>query len=499
MFPSFETLILSFVPLFVMLIFIRSKWISSYSNMKKNLPPSPVGLPIIGNLHQIGLAPHQSLRTLAHKYGSLMLMHLGSVPVIVASSAEAAQEIMKTHDLIFSTKPKMNIESIISYDGKSVALAPYGEHWRQSKSIYQLNLLSTKRVQSFRRVREDETNLMLDVIGNSCGSEIDLSNMIMSLTNDVVCRIALGKKYYEDWFKDLMKELMDVVGVFSVGNYVPSLSWVDRLSGLEGRAYKAAKQLDAFLEGVVKQHETRSNESMRNQDVVDILLETQREQASAGTPFQRDTVKALTQEMFVAGTDTTSTAIEWAISEVIKHPRVMKKLQQELDEIAQGRQRITEEDLENTQHPYLNAIFKESMRLHIPIPLLLPREATQDVKVMGYDIAAGTQVLINAWMISRDPTIWEDADEFKPERFLDTNIDYKGLNFEFLPFGAGRRGCPGIQFAMSVSKLALANLVYKFDFKLPNGLRLEQLDMTDSTGITVRRKYPLLVIPTARF
>nr|GEV23607.1 cytochrome P450 [Tanacetum cinerariifolium] len=362
MFPSLETSILSVVSLFIMMIFICSKWILSYSNMKKNLPPSPFGLPIIGNLHQLGLTPHQSLRTLAHKYGSLMLIHLGSVPVIVASSAEAAQEIMKTHDLIFSTRPKMNIASIVSFDAKIVAFSPYGEHWRQSKSVYLLNLLSTKRVQSFRRVREDETNLMLDVIGNSCGSEIDLSNMIMSLTNDVVCRIALGQKYYEDWFKDLMKELMDVVGVFSVGNYVPSLSWVDRLSGLEGRAYKAAKQLDAFLEGVVKQHETRSNESMRNQDVVDILLETQREQASAGTPFQRDTVKALTQ---------------------------------------------------NSMRP-------------------------------------------KSWFAQRRQRIL-NADEFKPERFLDSNIDYKGLHFELLPFGAGRRGCPGIQFAMSVNKLALAS------------------------------------------
>nr|GEY09036.1 cytochrome P450 71A4-like [Tanacetum cinerariifolium] len=202
--------------------------------------------------------------------------------------------------------------------------------------------------------------------------------------------------------------------------------------------------------------------------------------------------------MFVGGTDTTTTAIEWAISEVIKHPRVTKKLQQELDEIAQGRQRITEEDLENAQHPYLDAVLKESMRLHIPLPLIVPREATQDVKVMGYDIAAGTQVVINAWMIARDPTIWNDADEFKPERFLDTDIDYKGLHFELLPFGAGRRGCPGIQFAMSVNKLALANLVYKFDFKLPNGQSVEQLDMTDSPGITLSKKYPLLVIPTAR-
>nr|GFA76596.1 cytochrome P450 71A4-like [Tanacetum cinerariifolium] len=314
------------------MIFIRSKWISSNSKMAKNLPPSPSGLPIIGNLHQLGFTPHESLRTLAHKYGSLMLIHLGSVPVIVASSAEAAKEIMKTHDLIFSNRPKMNIASIVTFDAKIVALSP-------------LNLLSAKRVQSFRHVREDEMNQMLDIIGNSCGSEIDLSKSITSLTNDVVCRVAFGKKYYEDSFKDLMKELFDMFAFFSVGNYVPSLAWVDRLSGLEGKAKKIAKKLDAIFEGIVKQHETRSNESKTSQDIVDILLETQREQARAGTPFHRDTVKALTQEMFVGGTDTTTTAMEWAISEVIKHPRVTKKLQQELDEIAQGRQRITEEDL----------------------------------------------------------------------------------------------------------------------------------------------------------
>lgn len=199
--------------------------------------------------------------------------------------------------------------------------------------------------------------------------------------------------------------------------------------------------------------------------------------------------------MFVGGTDTTYTSLEWAISELIKHPRVMKKLQQEVREIAQGRPKITEKDLENLQHPYLKAVMKETMRLHTPLPLLVPRESTQDVKLMGYDIAAGTQVLINVWMIGRDPAIWEEPEDFKPERFLTTDIDYKGLHFELLPFGAGRRGCPGIQFAMALSKLALANLVYNFNFKIPQG-RGEDLEMSESIGLTVHRKNPLLVVAT---
>lgn len=203
--------------------------------------------------------------------------------------------------------------------------------------------------------------------------------------------------------------------------------------------------------------------------------------------------------MFVAGTDTTFTVLEWAISELIRHPRVMIKLQQEVREIAKGRSKITEDELDNIKHPYLKAVINEAMRLHAPLPLLLPRESTHDVKLMGYDIAAGTQVIINAWMISRDPAKWEDPDEFKPERFLDSNIDYKGLDFEFIPFGAGRRGCPGIQFAMAITKLALANLVYKFNFKLPNKGTVEELDISESSGLTVHRKNPLKVVASACF
>lgn len=175
----------------------------------------------------------------------------------------------------------------------------------------------------------------------------------------------------------------------------------------------------------------------------------------------------------------------------------MNKLQQEIKDIAHGRPKITEEDLENMQHPYLKAVMKETMRLHTPLPLLVPRESTQEVKLMGYDIAAGTQVIINAWMISRDPVIWEEPEEFMPERFLNNSIDYKGFDFEFLPFGAGRRGCPDIEFALALNKLALANLVYKFNFKMPNEGRAEDLEMSESAGLTIHRKYPLLVVATA--
>ncbi|KAL4566634.1 hypothetical protein LXL04_030754 [Taraxacum kok-saghyz] len=527
----------------------------------------------------------------------------GSVPVLLASSAESAQEIMKTHDLVFSNRPDMGFLKRLTYDSKNVGFAGYGEYWRQAKSIHVLHLLSAKRVDLFRKVREDEICLMIDLIGNNGESVIDLSKIIVSLTSDVICRIALGRKY-DKKFTDLTTKLMEMLGVFSVGSYIPYLSVVDRFMGLEARADKLAKDFDVFLEGVIEEHLDRNGRIVGGgggggvgggQDVVDILLEIQRE-GTIDFLVHRDTIKALilTPEMrgrrrrwegdagdaegcsadlemsrfgeaadggcvlcligkakgirdarsaiickrpglmlesegrtesdvncsssnarttdrvrglqseseslvFVAGTDTTFTTLEWAISELVRHPRAMKRLLQELREIAQGRSRITEEDFENNQHPYLEAVLKESMRLHTPLPLLAPRESTQDVKLMGYDITAGTRVMINAWAISRDPNIWEEPEEFRPERFLNSSIDYKGLHFEFLPFGGGRRRCPGIQFAMAINKLALANLVYKFEFKVPNEGKLEDLDMSESSGLTVHRKYPLLVIPYNRF
>ncbi|KAI3807011.1 hypothetical protein L1987_22931 [Smallanthus sonchifolius] len=197
-------------------------------------------------------------------------------------------------------------------------------------------------------------------------------------------------------------------------------------------------------------------------------------------------------DLFAAGTDTTSTAIEWAISELIKHPRVMKKLQKEIGEIGHGKPMITENDLEKMT--YLHAVLKETLRLHTPLPLLIARESTQYIKLMGYDIPAGTQVIINAWAIGRDPSRWEEPEHFRPERFLNSSIDYKGLNFEFIPFGAGRRGCPAIQFATVVT-----HLVYKYDLTLPEEMKGEELDMTEITGLTIHRKSPLLVVATPRF
>jgi cytochrome P450 len=198
--------------------------------------------------------------------------------------------------------------------------------------------------------------------------------------------------------------------------------------------------------------------------------------------------------MFAGGTDTTYTVLEWAMAELFRNETVMRKLQDEVRTVVGNKTHVTEEDLVNMN--YLKAVIKETLRLHVPIPLLVPRKSMEDVKLNGYDIAAGTQVMINAWAIARDPSSWDEPLEFKPERFMNSSIDFKGLNFELIPFGAGRRGCPGVLFAISVNELVLANLVYQFDWKLPDGVAGRDLDMSETFGLTLHRKYPLLAVAT---
>ncbi|WCJ36161.1 cytochrome P450 family 71 subfamily A polypeptide 26 [Euphorbia peplus] len=493
---SLTLLSLSFIILFL-------KWSSLRSNISY-LPPSPPAFPIIGNLHQLGLYPHHSLAKLAQIYGPIMLLHLGNVPTLVISSADMAREIMKTHDLIFSDRPKSRIGKTLLYDQKDVAFAPYGEYWRQMKSVCVLHLLSNKRVQSYKNIREEETDLVVERIkNNSCfsgNSLINLSEIFTQLTNDITCTIALGRKYSGTErgtsFKDLLREFTELLGGFDVGDFIPWLGWVSSVKGLYRKAEKVAKEMDEFFDRVVDEHvanDINCKGESTSKDFVDVLLWIQRENM-AGFTIDRTAIKAIILDVFAAGTDTTYTALEWAMTELLRHPEAMKKLQNEIRLIADNKSKITEDDLNKI--PYLKAVIKETLRLHPPVPLLVPRVATQDVKIKGFNITAGTQVIINAYAIGRDPTLWDRVEEFLPERFLNSSTDFKGQNFELIPFGSGRRICPGIQFAMSCDEIALAKLLHKFDWKLHGVTNINDLDMTECTGLTIHRKFPLHVVAT---
>lgn len=197
------------------------------------------------------------------------------------------------------------------------------------------------------------------------------------------------------------------------------------------------------------------------------------------------------QDIFGAATDTSYIALEWTMAELARSPKILKRVQDEIREILGNKGKVEEDDISKME--YLKAVIKESLRLHPPAPLLVPRESLEATKIQGYEIPKKTRILVNALSIGQDPEFWEEAHEFRPERFLNNLIDFKGNDFQFIPFGAGRRICPGMHFAISTIELALASLLYSFDWKLPNNMNPEDLDMVETFGITTRMKSDLLL------
>ncbi|CAD5319976.1 putative indoleacetaldoxime dehydratase [Arabidopsis thaliana] len=466
---------------------------------KVNLPPSPWRLPVIGNLHQLSLHPHRSLRSLSLRYGPLMLLHFGRVPILVVSSGEAAQEVLKTHDHKFANRPRSKAVHGLMNGGRDVVFAPYGEYWRQMKSVCILNLLTNKMVESFEKVREDEVNAMIEKLekASSSSSSENLSELFITLPSDVTSRVALGRKHSEDEtardLKKRVRQIMELLGEFPIGEYVPILAWIDGIRGFNNKIKEVSRGFSDLMDKVVQEHLEASNDKA---DFVDILLSIEKDKNS-GFQVQRNDIKFMILDMFIGGTSTTSTLLEWTMTELIRSPKSMKKLQDEIrSTIRPHGSYIKEKEVENMK--YLKAVIKEVLRLHPSLPMILPRLLSEDVKVKGYNIAAGTEVIINAWAIQRDTAIWgPDAEEFKPERHLDSALDYHGKNLNYIPFGSGRRICPGINLALGLAEVTVANLVGRFDWRVEAGPNGDQPDLTEAIGIDVCRKFPLIAFPSS--
>ncbi|KAL2943910.1 Cytochrome P450 71A25 [Bienertia sinuspersici] len=476
-----------FIPALTFTFFL-CKWLL-LSNKKLKLPPNPPKLPIIGNLHQLGRFPHRSLRSLSQKYGEYMFLYLGNKPTLVVSSATAAEHIMKKHDVTFANRPKLRSSSKILYDCNDISFNSYNEKWRQLKSICMTKLLNNKSVQTSQPIRQEEVSCLIETIKSYDGAVINMSKIFTMLFKDIICRTALGSKYNgEDDadFYPLFKEIMKVFGEVC----------------FEARVENVRRRFDKFIEEVIQDHQSRVNATQvcidhKNEvnvkDFVDVLLEIQQENCEQ---LSTENIKAIVLDIFIAATETTATTLEWAMTELIRHPRIMMKVQKEVRSIVKNNTKVTEDDLENLK--YLKAVIKETLRLHPPGPLLIFRESSENVKIENYDISAGTQVIVNALAIQLDSKYWQDPDDFIPERFLNnsSSMDFRGRHFQFIPFGAGRRGCPGIAYGIVNAELVLASLVYEFNWKLPDGSEGSTLDVEESAGLTVGRRYPLMVIAT---
>ncbi|KAJ8555275.1 hypothetical protein K7X08_012771 [Anisodus acutangulus] len=497
-FQSFQILFAYALPIliFIKLGITTIRYSTKKSTTPIRLPPGPRKLPIIGNMHQLvagGPLTHRVMTQLGKKYGPLMHLQLGEVSTIVISSADTAKQVMKTQDINFSSRPPLLAMKIFVYDYTSVGFAPYGEYWRKMKKTCIVNFLSAKHVHSFRSLREEEFSGLvkwLDIHAG-IGSPINLTKKLHSTLSSLVARAAFGKKFKDqETFISLIDEGGKLAAGFNVADFFPSFKLLHGISGIQGKLQSLHKKADIILEDFIHEHiAAASNGASNDQNLLDVLLRFQKEE----NQITHDNIKAVVLDMFGAGSETSATIIDWTMAELLKNPNVLEKAQEEVRERFNDKGYVDETYFDKLK--YLKAVIKETLRLHPPLPFLLPRISKEKGEINGYEIPAKTQVFVNAWAIGRDPEYWEEPECFKPERFLDSLIDFSGNNFEYIPFGAGRRICPGMSFGLATLELPLALLLYHFDWKLPIGMSHQDLDMTETFGLSVTRKLDLYAIP----
>ncbi|KAK9014153.1 hypothetical protein V6N11_005322 [Hibiscus sabdariffa] len=469
---------------------------------KLNLPPGPKPWPIIGNLNLIGSLPHRSIHALSQKYGPLMHLKFGSFPVVVASSVEMAKAFLQTNDVTFADRPKMAAGEYTTYNYSGIIWSPYGPSWRHARKLCTAELLNAKRLESCEYIRREEMKLLLKGLYESSGQPIVLKDHLLDLSLNVISRMVLGKKYTDRTgeneiltpkeFKEMLDEWFLLNGVADIGDSIPWLRSLD-LRGYIRKMKALSKKFDRFLEHVLDEHIARRREvkDYVAKDMVDVLLQLA-EDPNLDAKLERNRVKAISQDLIAGGTESSAVTVEWTISELLRKPGIFSKATDELDRVI-GRERwVEEKDMVNL--PYIESIIKETMRLHPVAPMLVPRMARQDCQVAGYDIRKGTRALINVWTIGRDPTVWDNPNEFCPERFIGKAIDVKGHDFELLPFGAGRRMCPGYPLGIKVIQASLANLLHGFTWKLAE----EDLNMEEIFGLSTPKKNPLKTVAVPR-
>ncbi|EEE56456.1 hypothetical protein OsJ_05657 [Oryza sativa Japonica Group] len=460
---------------------------------KPRLPPGPWRLPVIGNLHQVAMGGPLVHRTMARP----------GAPARRAAHVAQARQASRRRRLVrrrcqgdHQDARRRVYEAALSSTIRVMMSHGVGLVLRK---IAVVELLSARRVQSFRRIREDEVcRLVAAVAAAQPGEAVNVSERITALISDSAVRTIMGDRFEKrDEFLEGLAEGDRIASGFSLGDLFPSSRLASFVGGTTRRAEANHRKNFGLIECALRQHEERRAAGAvdDDEDLVDVLLRVQKE-GSLQVPLTMGNIKAVILELFGAGSETSASTLHWAMTELIMNPKVMLKAQDELSNVIKGKQTISEDDLVELR--YLKLVIKETLRLHPVVPLLLPRECRETCEVMGYDIPIGTTMLVNVWAIGRDPKYWEDAETFRPERFEDGHIDFKGTDFEFIPFGAGRRMCPGMAFAEAIMELVLASLLYHFDWELPDGISPTKVDMMEELGATIRKKNDLYLVPTVR-
>ncbi|KAI7736368.1 hypothetical protein M8C21_007948 [Ambrosia artemisiifolia] len=461
-----------------------------------NLPPSPTPLPIIGHLHLLGHQPHRSLAKLANIHGSVMLLKLGQNTTLVISSVAAAKEVLQKQDLAFSsTRHIPDAVNIHNFSKHSLAFLPIGTQWRFLRRLIITNILSGKSLEASQHLRHKKVQELIEYCNKACMSNdyVDIGHAAfttsLSLLSNTIFSKDLTGPYDEssNEFREVIGNIMEEVGKPNLVDFFPMLKVFDP-QGIRRRMSRHVGKVLSILEELIEERFAMGRSE--HDDVLEVCLKINHENPEE---LSKAHIKFLIFDMFLAGIHTLSTTVEWAMAELLRNPHIMAKSKEELEQVVGKGIIIKEHDV--FRLPFLSSIVKETFRMHPPVPLLVPRKAENQVELNGYIIPKGTQVLVNAWAIGQDPTIWEDSKEFKPERFLECQIDVRGLDFELIPFGGGRRICPGLPLSLRTLHIMLGSLLNNFDWKLDTSIHPKKLDMNERFGISLQKANPILIVP----
>ncbi|XP_004246575.1 iridoid oxidase-like [Solanum lycopersicum] len=467
------------------------------------LPPGPRWWQLLANIFQSGFAPHVSFAKLANKHGPMMTLWLGSMTTIVISSNEVAREMFKNHDIVLAgRKIYESMKGDIGNEG-SLITNQYGPQWRMLRRLCTTEFFITSRLDAMRGVRTKCIDQMLEFMedaANSSTTSIDVGRFFFLMSFNLIGNLMISKDLVDPTSDRGAKffyhagKVMEYAGKPNIADYFTILRCLDPQGIRRKTQFHVRRAFAIAGEYLRERMEDIENSDERKKDYLDVLLRYRGDGVEGPSRFSSQTINTILFEMFTAGTDTTTSTLEWAMAELLHNPTTLQKVQDELRRVINPSKKLEEEDLDKLS--YLNAVIKETLRLHPPLPFLVPHMAMDSCNMLGYHIPKETQILVNVWAIGRDPKTWKDPLKFKPERFLEPNmVDYKGHHFEFIPFGSGRRMCPAVPLASRMLPLTLGSILHKFDWVLANGVKPQDLDMNERMGMTLKKAIPLKAIP----
>ncbi|KAL3648205.1 hypothetical protein CASFOL_007629 [Castilleja foliolosa] len=476
-----------------------------YYRLRFRLPPGPRPWPVVGNLYHIKPVRFRCFSEWAQSYGPIISVWFGSTLNVVVSSSELAKQVLKEKDQQLADRHRSRSAAKFSRDGQDLIWADYGPHYVKVRKVCTLELFSPKRIEALRPIREDEVTAMVESIyeysttlqNDNLGKGLVLKKYLGAVAFNNITRLAFGKRFVNsqgiidkqgEEFKAIVANGLKLGASLAMAEHIPWLRWMCPLD--EEAFAKHGERRDHLTRAIMEEHTlARQKTGGAKQHFFDALLTLQDKY-----DLSEDTIIGLLWDMITAGTDTTAISVEWAMAELIKNPRVQKKAQDELDRVIGHERVITELDFSNL--PYLQCVAKEALRLHPPTPLMLPHRASANVKIGGYDIPKGSNVHVNVWAVARDPNVWNNPSEFRPERFLEEDVDMKGHDYRLLPFGAGRRVCPGAQLGINLVTSMIGHLLHHFDWAAPS--IQQEIDMGENPGLVTYMRTPLEVIPMPR-